>query len=85
MNGNQCGEIEGSIDISVSRVDVESLRAWLGNRGFKSGFFFPAETNTPNYLDSQHPRYAPKLAAAVRAWQEVWQKKRKASIGKMVA
>jgi hypothetical protein len=25
----------------------------------------------PDYLDPKHPRYAPKLAAAVMAWQAV--------------
>jgi hypothetical protein len=34
----------------------------------KSGFFFPEAGSTPDYLDPLHPRYAPKLAAAVQAW-----------------
>lgn len=28
-------------------------------------------SDAPDYLDPQNPRYAPKLAAAVRAWQSV--------------
>lgn len=67
-NGNPCGEIEHSIDLTASKVEVESLRSWLAGRGFHTGFFFPIATDTPNYLDPDHPRYAPKLAAAVKAW-----------------
>ena len=68
MNGNQCGVLENTIDLTVSRIEVESLRSWLEGRGFRTGFFFPTATGAPDYLDSDHPRYAPKLAAAVKAW-----------------
>lgn len=72
INGNQCGVIEQSIDVQMSRVEVESLRAWLLMRGFKRGFFFPKlNDDAPDYLDPSNPRYAPKLAAAVSAWQAV--------------
>ncbi len=71
INGNQCGEIEDSINLAESRVDVESLRGWLETRGIRTGFFFPTATDAPDYLDPKNPRYAPKLAAAVRAWQAV--------------
>jgi len=60
--------VNGSMDLVSSRVEVASLREWLAGRGLKVGFFFPRETNSPDYLDPSHPRYAPKLAAAVRAW-----------------
>ena len=73
MNGNQYGEIEDSIIIKDSTVEVESLRTWLASRGIKTGFFFPAiiASDTPDYLDPKHPRYAPKLKAAISAWQAV--------------
>jgi hypothetical protein len=71
MNGNRCGVIEDSIDIIESRVEVDSLRGWLAERGLRPGFFFPLTTDAPEYLDPLNPRYAPKLAAAVRAWQNV--------------
>lgn len=54
-----------------SRVDVESLKAWLVSRGCRRGFFFPEKLDAPDYLDPGHPRFAPKLAAAVRAWEAV--------------
>jgi len=69
INGNQCSEIEDSINLAESRIDIESLREWLKTRGIRTGFFFPTATDTPDYLDPKHPRYAPKLAAAVQAWQ----------------
>jgi hypothetical protein len=62
------GVIEGSVDPAESRIEVESLRDWLSKRGIRSGFFFPNATGTPDYLDKNNPRYAPKLAATVCAW-----------------
>lgn len=63
-------EIRDSVALS-SRVEVAALKDWLVSRGFSTGFFFPARTEAPDYLDLANPRYAPKLAAAVRAWQAV--------------
>lgn len=63
--------IIGSVDLYSSRVEVDSLKTWLIGRGFQRGFFFPTPIEAPNYLDPANPRYAPKLAAAVRAWQAV--------------
>lgn len=72
INGNECGWIEGTIELNRSHVNVESLRDFLAARGFRSGFFATTpKKSTPDYLDPKHPRYAPKLAAAVTAWQEV--------------
>jgi hypothetical protein len=69
INGNECGEVVDSIDFAKSRIEVESLRTWLAGRGLKTGFFFPEPRAPQDYLDPSHPRYAPKLAAAVLAWQ----------------
>lgn len=71
INGNECGEFEGTTDIERSSVDRDSLTDWLLSRGIRSGFFFPTPTDAPDYLDPKNPRYAPKLAAAVRAWQSI--------------
>ena len=51
-----------------STVTVAALRAWLVERNFKPAFFFPKSVGVPDYMDPNHPRYAPKLAAAVTAW-----------------
>jgi hypothetical protein len=67
-NGNIRGEVIGAIDLEKSLVEVAALRTWLAARGVKSGFFFPEAGSIPDYLDPRHPRYAPKLAAAVQAW-----------------
>jgi hypothetical protein len=67
FNGNPT-PIPDTVSLS-SRVEVESLKEWLAGRGFRRGFFFPEQADTPDYLDPGNPRYAPKLAAAVRAWQ----------------
>jgi len=50
---------------------VEDLKVWLRGRGFKTGFFFPQATDAPDYLDPTHKNYAPKLSAAIEAWQAV--------------
>lgn len=73
MNGNTLGPIEGTVDLYRSTVVVDSLKQWLLSRGFTTGFFFPEPVTSgePDYLDPRNPRYAPKLAAAVRAWQAV--------------
>jgi hypothetical protein len=69
INGNECGSVRESIDVAMSRIEVESLRTWLGGRGLKTGFFFPEPSEFRDYLDPKHSRYAPKLAAAILAWQ----------------
>ena len=60
-----------SPDCGKTTVAVGDLRAWLESAGIRTGFFFPTATDAPDYLDPKNPRYAPKLAAAVRAWQSV--------------
>jgi hypothetical protein len=69
FNGNS-QPIPDTVSV-FSRVEVASLREFLASRGFRRGFFFPERTETPDYLDPRNSRYAPKLAAAVRAWQAV--------------
>jgi hypothetical protein len=58
-------------DWLLTTIQVDDLQAWLASRGFRTGFFFPNATDAPDYLDPNNPRYASKLAAAVRAWQAV--------------
>ncbi|MEL6112726.1 MAG: hypothetical protein AAFR20_07970 [Pseudomonadota bacterium] len=57
------------IDVSESRVDVASLKEWLLEKGFHDHFFFFPDGVESEFLDPEHPRYAPKLAAAVTAWR----------------
>lgn len=55
-----------------STVGRKHLIGWLSKSNIRPIFFFPdAASDTTDYLDSNHPRYAPKLAAAVYAWQAV--------------
>jgi hypothetical protein len=65
-------------DWELSTISRQELVRWLESRGVRSGFFFPNATDAPEYLDPRNPRYAPKLAAAVRAWQAVTDPKGKA-------
>ncbi len=74
INLGKVGVVEARTDNefeSVIKVKTEDVRKWLATRGVKSEFFFPVGLDLPDYLDSTNPRYAPKLAAAIRAWQAV--------------
>jgi hypothetical protein len=66
------------IDVENSTVLASSLKPWLSERGIKTGFLFDTKSESPSndrqdYLDPDHPRFSPKLAAAVRAWQAIAQ------------
>jgi len=59
---------EPFISPHLSTVDVESLKEWMLNKGFDNHFlYFPEEKNS-EVLDKEHPRFSPKLAAALKAW-----------------
>ena len=59
-------------DWNATTIQVDDLRDWLKSRGYTSGFFFPmATTAQPDYLSPDTLFYAPKLAAAIRAWEHV--------------
>ncbi len=60
-----------SPDWALTTILLDNVRAWLTSRGVRAGFFFPTATGASGYLERDNPRYAPKLAAAVRAWQAV--------------
>ena len=70
LNGNIVGGTD-IIDIFNTIVSVKSLRGFLKKRGISSGFFFPDDFDDRNYLDPENSFYAPKLAAAVVAWESV--------------
>jgi hypothetical protein len=59
------------IDWTSSTVDIESLCEWLRRRNFKDGFFVGRDDHVDKISDPSGEHYAPKLAAAVRAWNEV--------------
>lgn len=62
---------DGLVDAAASTVEVASLCTWLSANGVRTGFFFPTATDAADYLDPRNARYAPKLAAAIHAWQAV--------------
>lgn len=61
----------GEPDWEKTTILVDDLRVWLRGRGFKTGFFFPQAVETPDFLNQAHKNYAPKLAAAIGAWEAV--------------
>lgn len=57
-------------DWSQTTIEVEDLKRWFNSRGVAPAFFFP-EGIADGFRDKQHPRYSPKLATAVAAWETV--------------
>jgi hypothetical protein len=63
--------INDEVSHPKTTIQLDDLKEWLVSRGFKSGFLFEGDNinkNDPDYLNPNHPRYAPKLAASVKAW-----------------
>ncbi|WAF95196.1 hypothetical protein NUT31_01685 [Aeromonas sp. BC14] len=67
---SSCGNffLKQTPDWDQTLLETEDIKSWLRSKGVTTGFFFPSKTNTQEYLDPEHPRYAPKLAALVNAW-----------------
>ena len=65
------GEPYRNFDPAESTVDVEDLRRWLAAKNVRSGFFAVRVDAPQPYMNPSHERYAPKLAAAVAAWESV--------------
>jgi hypothetical protein len=62
---------DGEIDWYASLIDIESFTEWLHTRNFNNGFFTCGARDSDRLSESLSEFYAPKLAAAVHAWNEV--------------
>jgi hypothetical protein len=62
---------DGEIKWETTNVDIVSLRQWLISRNYTDGYFIRDEAQVDKLVDPSGEFYAPKLAAAVRAWREV--------------
>lgn len=60
-------------------IRVEDLREWLAERGFPAPFF-NIKMKKDGFRDPKHPRYAPKLAACIAAWEAVTVAAKNASV-----
>lgn len=56
-------------DDDLALLTVTEIKGWLAEKGIKHHFFFFPEKPEGEFLSATHPRYSPKLAAAIRAWQ----------------
>ncbi|MEQ8441748.1 MAG: hypothetical protein RIM33_04875 [Alphaproteobacteria bacterium] len=70
QNGNEIGPSD-NVNVFSSTVSVQSLRFFLKKRGISTGFFFQDHVEDRNYLNPENSCFAPKLAAAVAAWEAV--------------
>jgi len=59
-------------DWNETRVRVEDVKRWFAERGVSPEFFFP-QGKQEGFRQEQNPRYSPKLACAVAAWEAVQQ------------
>jgi hypothetical protein len=59
------------IDWDDSLIDIESFTQWLRSRNFNDGFFTCKAGDFDRLSEALSEFYAPKLAAAARAWNEV--------------
>jgi hypothetical protein len=62
---------DSEIDWDASTVNIDSLCDWLRQRNFSDGFFIEVHDEVDGLANPSGEFYAPKLAAAVRAWREV--------------
>lgn len=58
-------------DWNLTTITLDDLRAWLRGRGISTGFFFPKDEASADYLNPSHAHYSSKLAATIRAWEAV--------------
>lgn len=59
------------MDLDASFVRVGPLRAFLEEKGMVDNYFSGEVEERPGYLEPDHPRFAPQLAAAVEAWMQI--------------
>ena len=59
------------IDFDDSFVRVKALRTFLSQKNVADNYFSDPREGIPGYLQPDHPRYAPQLAAALEAWLAV--------------
>lgn len=71
FDGSWSGGWTDTVDVDKTILSVQEVKELLASKGIKTGFFFAGRNNEPDYLDPLKPHYAPKLAAAVGAWQAV--------------
>lgn len=57
------------VDDDLAHISIDAIKDWLRSKGVVTHFFFFPEEPEGEFLSPQNPRYSPKLAAAIRAWQ----------------
>jgi len=70
LRGQQYLYISKEPDWNETTIKVSDLKAWLEGKGLHPEFFFPNRP-TADFKDKSNPRYSPKLAACVEAWEQV--------------
>lgn len=58
-----------SYEGAKSSIRLYQLREWLEKKGIHTDFFNMEEKIDAPYINSSHPRFSPKLYAAIKAWE----------------
>lgn len=57
-------------DWQYTTVELDDLKGWFEERGIAPAFFFPTGLRD-GFRSSSNPRYSPKLATAIAAWEKI--------------
>lgn len=64
--------IERSPDWSETTIKTADLKAWLHDMALDDHFFATSsEQHSEDFMNANHPRFAPELALAVEAWRSM--------------
>lgn len=68
---NGFGNSDSRLNAEKSEVITGGIAPWLIEKGVRSNFFLNDTDAPEEFLDPNHERFAPKLAAAISAWKAV--------------
>jgi hypothetical protein len=72
IEANFARDENGNINWSLASIYLRSVERWMINKNYYSEFLNQSGSSYPSTLSDRHsPYFAPKLAAAVRAWKFV--------------
>jgi len=70
LNGERFLYVSKEPNWAETTIAVDDLKEWLKEKGLYPPFFFPNRPSV-DFKDRRNPRYSPKLAACVEAWEQI--------------
>jgi len=64
-------KVPAKLSLNLPLITSNEVKEWLRTKGINSDFFSvdSSSTSTPEYMNKDHTCFAPKLFAAVKAWE----------------